>query len=213
MEGQSPQEEASRNGDIPSHPPLASRESSMISNADSSAQQPSYLATNVENNRILLDKLVLNSVRALRRYVVGAQLIARPLGHGPLRLHGVGGARLNTLGRFRSMGFDGAASQTSMSAPMYPSSMQIQNTSDQRVRVRMRSNLGDQLHFQTENENLVPEVVVSYGPHLNGLFNLIGYVEEVVLEPNATQDIGRNPDSSPPLCVHPQSELSIPAFG
>jgi hypothetical protein len=32
--------------------------------------QPSFFTTNVENNRIILDKVVLNNVRVLRRYGV-----------------------------------------------------------------------------------------------------------------------------------------------
>jgi hypothetical protein len=41
-----------------------------------------------------------------------------------------------------------------------------------------------------ENANLPPAQQLSYGPHLNSLFNLVGYVDHVSIEPGATQDIG-----------------------
>lgn len=44
--------------------------------------------------------------------------------------------------------------------------------------------------MRTDNENLPPGAVLSYGPHLNGLFNIVGYVDSVRIDPGACQDVG-----------------------
>lgn len=53
---------------VPQHPPLTSRESSISASvAGDAPAQPTLITTNLENNRILLDRGVLNNVRVLRR--------------------------------------------------------------------------------------------------------------------------------------------------
>ncbi|KNC84952.1 hypothetical protein SARC_02843 [Sphaeroforma arctica JP610] len=67
--------------------------------------------------------------------------------------------------------------------------MHVVSHSDQPLRVRLRSTLGTQLKFQLSNLNLPDDRDLSHGPHLNSLFNLVGWVDELVLPPRATQQI------------------------
>eukprot|EP01134_Creolimax_fragrantissima_P000964 CFRG0964T1 len=67
--------------------------------------------------------------------------------------------------------------------------VRVTSVCDHVITVGLRSTLGAQLKFQMDNLNLPLEKDISYGPHLNSLFNMIGYVEELVLQPRTTQQI------------------------
>eukprot|EP00050_Salpingoeca_kvevrii_P003835 m.235618 g.235618 ORF g.235618 m.235618 type:complete len:3290 (+) comp10891_c0_seq13:176-10045(+) len=65
----------------------------------------------------------------------------------------------------------------------------IRNTASVPVRVELASNLGEQLHFQLENENLLPSGELKQPQEQNQVFNYVNWIDAVELAPGEARPV------------------------